>query len=139
MEKVKDCIFCKIVAGEIPSYKVYENKDILAFFTIGPVSEYHTLVIPKKHYENIYDLPVEEFKKIAEVIKKITNHYQNKLNIKEVNILNASGKNAQQSVPHFHVHIVPRKKDDGLNLWYETENPLKPDFQRLLNKIGKIE
>jgi histidine triad (HIT) family protein len=135
---MENCIFCKIVKGEIPASKVYEDKEVLAFLDINPISEGHTLVIPKKHYENIYDLPLNELNKITEVIKKIVKKYKDKLNINELNILNSNGKNAQQDVPHFHIHLVPRKQSDGLNLWNDKKN-IKYDFQSLLNKIGKIE
>ncbi len=132
---MKDCIFCKIVKGEAKSWTVYEDKDVKAFFAINPATLGHTLVIPKKHYEDIYSLPEEELKKIISVIKKLTLLYKEKLGITECNILHASGKNAQQSVPHFHMHIVPRHKNDGLNMWFKEQPQLSVKFEELLEKL----
>jgi len=134
----ENCAFCKIVNGEIKSYVVYEDKDIIAFLDINPASEGHALIATKKHYENIYDIPEGELKKIIAVAKKLALDYREKLGVKEVNLMHASGINAQQSVPHFHIHLVPRKENDGLNLWYKTDNKSKSNFEELLNKIKGV-
>jgi len=113
---MKDCAFCKIAKKEISSFKVFENDDVYAFYDINPVSKYHTLVIPKKHYENLYDIPEKELVEIMKVVKKIVLMYRKKFGIKNVQIFNSSGKEAQQEVPHFHFHIVPRKAGDGQDI-----------------------
>jgi len=113
---MKDCAFCKIVKKEISSFKVFENDDVYAFYDINPVSKYHTLVIPKKHYENLYDIPEKELVETMKVVKKIVLMYRKKFGIKNVQIFNSSGKEAQQEVPHFHFHIVPRKAGDGQDI-----------------------
>jgi len=113
---MKDCAFCKIAKKEISSFKVFENDDVYAFYDINPVSKYHTLVIPKKHYENLYDIPEKELVEIMKVVKKIVLMYRKKFGIKNVQIFNNSGKEAQQEVPHFHFHIVPRKAGDGQDI-----------------------
>ena len=130
-----DCIFCKIVRGEIPSYKVFENEDIFAFLDIHPASEYHTLVIPKNHYRDIFDAPKDELIKIMAGIKEVVDLYQAKLGIKNVQIINSSGAEAQQDVFHIHFHIVPRKDGDGQNIKWSTHPEWQEKFDQLLEKL----
>lgn len=105
------CIFCKIIAGEIPSTKIYEDDDVYAFLDINPFSKGHTLVIPKKHYENMFDLPAEEFVKIQEAIKKIDTVYRTTLGSTGSTLLQNNG--SSQDVFHYHMHLVPRYGKDG--------------------------
>ena len=111
------CIFCKIINGEIPCYKIYEDEETLAFLDIADDAIGHTLVIPKKHYENILDIDNEALSKLMLVVKKISNHYVDNCGFTGVNVMNASGVDAQQSVFHLHFHIFPRKAGDGMNTW----------------------
>ncbi len=130
-----DCIFCKIVKGEVPCNKVYEDDEVFAFLDINPVSAGHTLVIPKEHYENIYDIPEEVLGKIAIVAKRLALVYRDKLGIENVNILNSNGSAAQQDVFHYHMHIIPRRKGDGtLFKWNKEE----VDFDAFLKKLGEV-
>ena len=124
------CIFCEIIAGNIPSRKIYEDEDTLAFLDISGEVEGHTLVIPKEHYENILDIPSEKLNKVMDSVKKISNHYVDNCGYTGVNILNASGVDAQQSVFHLHFHILPRYEDDGVNSWPEL-----PKFPDTLDKM----
>jgi len=112
----ENCIFCKIIAGEIPSYKIYEDEHSFAFLDIAKDFEGHTLVIPKKHYENLFDCPKEELEYVIKAVQKIANHYKVK-GYDGINILNANGKSAEQSVSHLHFHIIPRKNNDGLHIY----------------------
>ncbi|MGD9276458.1 MAG: HIT domain-containing protein [Candidatus Pacearchaeota archaeon] len=105
-----DCIFCKIAEGEIPCYKIYEDGEFLAFSDAHPAAEGHTLVIPKKHFENIFELPENLVGKINIVSKKVAELLKEKFEINDVNILNASGKAAQQSVFHIHYHVCSKKR-----------------------------
>ncbi len=130
----ENCIFCKIVNKEIPSKKIYEDKKVIAFLDINPISKGHTLIIPKKHSENIFDIGESELKGIISTSKKISILLKNKLNADGVNILHASGKEAQQSVFHFHIHIIPRYKDDGLNTWPKS-NYKELNFEEIIKKI----
>ncbi len=111
------CIFCDIVKKEIPCHKIYENSEVLAFLDIAKDTEGHTLVIPKKHCENILDCPPQVLKKVIEAVAEISRHYVSKCGYEGVNVLNASGASAQQSVFHLHFHIIPRKKEDGIDAW----------------------
>jgi histidine triad (HIT) family protein len=117
-----ECSFCKIIAGKLPSNKIYENEKVLAFAPLKDtiISKGHMLVIPKKHYENIYDIPKDELHHIMDVVKIISQKLKVKFNAEGINILHASGKVAQQSCFHFHIHLIPRYKGDGLDTWPET-------------------
>ena len=111
------CIFCKIIKGEIPSYKIYEDDKVYAFLDIACDAVGHTLVVPKKHCTNVLDCDKEYLDAVMEAVQKISAHYVNECGFEGVNILNASGESAQQSVFHLHFHIIPRKSNDGLNMW----------------------
>lgn len=129
------CIFCKIVNGEIPSYKVFENEYVMAFLDISQTTLGHTLVIPKKHFNNIYELDefyaAETFKAVAKLSKKI----KKSLNVNAINIINNNGPLAGQSVEHFHIHIIPRYEDDGLIIKYPTNKLTEEEFYELMKKI----
>jgi histidine triad (HIT) family protein len=112
-----DCIFCKIVKGEIPSEKVYENSDVLTFLDIGPVNKGHALVIPKKHYETLLDLPDDLLAKVAVAVKKISGAVMKATNAEGISIGQSNYKAAGQLVFHAHFHIMPRFSNDGLKLW----------------------
>ena len=108
-----DCIFCKIVKGSSPCYKIYENQYACAFLDISGDIDGHTLVVPKEHYVNILDCDEHALAEVIKVVQKVARHYVDKCGFDGVNILNANNKEAQQSVFHLHFHIIPRKKDDG--------------------------
>lgn len=108
------CIFCEIVKGNAPSMKVYEDEFTLAFMDIAKDVDGHILVIPKKHCESMLDCSYDEFNKTMETVKKVSNHLTDNCGYEGVDILNANGKAAGQTVPHFHMHIIPRRFDDGL-------------------------
>ena len=114
----ESCIFCKIIAGEIPAYKVYEDDDVLAFLDITPVNSGHTLVIPKKHYPNLLELPEEMACKIVSIIKKITPAILAGVVAKDFNLGLNNGKLSGQVVDHLHWHIMPRFEGDGYDLWH---------------------
>ena len=128
------CIFCKIINGEIPSYKIYEDEETLAFLDIADDAIGHTLVIPKKHYENILDIDNETLSKVMNVVKKISNHYVNNCGYTGVNVMNASGVDAQQSVFHLHFHIFPRKENDGVRAWPEF-GKVNSDFEKVCAEL----
>ena len=111
------CIFCKIVAGEIPSYKIYEDEQVLAFLDIAPVNPGHTLVVPKKHYANLEEAPEEVLCALMKAIKKIGVQMKSGLGVAGYNIMENNDQVAGQIIPHLHFHIIPRKSGDGLELW----------------------
>ena len=108
-----DCIFCKIIAGTIPSTKLYEDDDVLAFMDIGPLVHGHALVIPKAHYNLLMDTPDDVLAKVIAVVRRIARAQQAGLGADGVNIHQANGSTAGQVVGHLHVHVVPRFADDG--------------------------
>ncbi len=110
-----DCIFCKIIKGEIPSYKIYEDEYTYAFLDIAGDVDGHTLVIPKQHCTNILDCDEQTLAHVMQTVKKISNHYVSDCGYNGVNIINANDKSAQQSVFHLHFHIIPRKTNDGVD------------------------
>jgi histidine triad (HIT) family protein len=119
------CVFCKIVSGEYSSSKIYEDDKVLAILDLSQASYGHTLVMPKKHYENIFDLDTETAMHLFSVVKLISNHYQNVLpNLKGINLLNNNGSKAGQVVMHYHMHIIPRYEDDDLVDMKFTEHKL---------------
>jgi len=127
------CIFCKIANGEIPSYKVYEDKNYLAFLDISQATLGHTLVIPKKHYENFLDL--ENPGEIFELTQKITKQISKSLTVDQFNILNNTGSHAGQTVNHFHLHIIPRYSQNDLFFEFKHLTLTPQEFNDLLQKI----
>lgn len=113
----KDCIFCRIISGEIPADKVYEDKDILAFLDISPANKGHTLVVPKKHYETILDVPKDLLCNIMIAVRKISKAIIDSLDVPAFYVRINNFKEAGQVVPHLHVHIIPRFSGDGLQQW----------------------
>ena len=132
---MENCIFCKIIRGEAESWKVYEDEFTYAFFDIFPISEYHTLVIPKKHYENIFDIPENEAVYLMKTIKHITGLYEKKLGLKNIQIINSSGAQAQQDVFHIHFHIVPRFSGDNQNIKWTSHPEFREKFDDLLLRV----
>ena len=110
---MSDCIFCKIIEGNIPASVIYEDDQALAFMDIGPIIKGHALVIPKKHYETITQIPDELLMHLHAVAKRIAQAQQDALNADGVNIMQNNGTVAGQEVPHFHIHIIPRFAEDG--------------------------
>lgn len=108
----QDCVFCKIVAGKLPSTKIYEDDDTLAFMDIGPVVKGHALVIPKKHYDPITGTPPEVLQKLITIVQKVAKAQYDGLHADGVNVSQANGAVAGQEVPHIHFHVIPRFIDD---------------------------
>jgi histidine triad (HIT) family protein len=112
-----DCIFCKIVAGDIPAYKVYEDDKVLAFLDIAPVNYGHTLVIPKEHFVNLEEIPEDKLTAVVAVVKKIGQALKQGLGVVGYNVQLNNDPVAGQVVPHLHFHVIPRQAGDGLRLW----------------------
>lgn len=131
---MKDCIFCKIIRNELNCYCVYENDITKAFLDINPWTKGHTLVIPKTHYKDIFDIPEKELKEIIKVVKNIALIYKKVWGC-DINIIQSSGKNAQQDVFHFHVHIIPRYEYDGQKIQLNVNKELKENLSVILKEI----
>ena len=112
---MENCLFCKIVRGEIPCHKIYEDENVLAFLDITNDPEGHTLIVPKVHATNMFDCETEVFEKVSVAVQKISNHYKNIGYAEGVNVYVNNEKCAGQEVMHLHVHILPRRESDGVN------------------------
>lgn len=133
---MSDCIFCQIVAGQIPSSKVYEDEEVLAFLDITQVTKGHTLVVPKKHYRNMLEMDDEAASTLFARIPKIAQQLQEKLGAKGMNIINNNEKAAGQTVFHTHVHLLPRfDAEDGLKLKFEANEPDFPALAQLAQEL----
>ncbi|MFA5432283.1 MAG: HIT domain-containing protein [Candidatus Paceibacterota bacterium] len=112
---MEDCIFCKIISNEIPSYKIYEDDLALAILDINPLSKGHVLIIPKKHAKDIFEIEENYLERIILIAKKVAKKIKDVLGVDGVNFYHASGIHAEQSVFHFHLHVIPRRKDDNIS------------------------
>lgn len=140
MSNEQNCIFCKIIKGEIPSAKVYEDENVLAFLDISQVTKGHTLVIPKKHEENVFELSEESAKAVFAAVPKIANAIKAAYDPIGLNMLNNNGASAGQSVFHFHVHLLPRYgKGDGFGaVWHDHSSQYtKEDLMEISEKISE--
>ena len=109
----QDCIFCQIVSKEAPANVVYEDEQVVAFLSNRPVNEGHTLVVPKKHYENIFEIPEEEAAYLFRVVKRVAVAVRNAMAAEGVRIVQNNGWAAGQVVFHLHVHVIPMEPNDG--------------------------
>jgi len=127
------CVFCSIIKGEIHSSKVYEDDNVLAILDISQATKGHTLVIPKKHYNNVLEMPNDEYLNLMEVAQKISKHLVDKLDATGLNILVNTNESAGQTVMHTHVHLIPRyDSKDTIKIQF-VENKL--DLNEVLNKV----
>ncbi len=110
----EDCIFCKMAAGEIPVTRIYEDEAVLCFLDIGPLSDGHTLVIPKQHFEKLHQCPSELLGKIGSRLSKIAKAVTTAMDSDGYNVLCNNGRAAGQLVEHVHFHIIPRNASDGI-------------------------
>jgi len=132
-----DCVFCKIVNGEIPFSKVYEDDKILAFLDISPVNKGHVLVIPKKHFETLLDVPDDLLGDIMIAIKKIAKAVIEVAGTDGFNLMQSNKKIAGQVVPHFHMHIIPRIEGDGLKHWPQGKYE-EGEMEKFAEKISSL-
>jgi len=114
---MNNCLFCKIVSGEIPCNKIYEDKNFLAFLDINPVNKGHTLVIPKKHSKNILDIDKETLKNLMVVVQKLSKQIKTALKSDGINIIINNEPTAGQVIFHTHIHIIPRFNSDNIKHW----------------------
>jgi histidine triad (HIT) family protein len=129
-----DCIFCKIVRGEMPAHKVYENERILVFMDIFPVADGHTLLIPKVHGSNLLDTPVEDLECVMAQSRRVAHALRDVFTPDGIGVFQLNGAAAGQTVFHYHMHLLPRMKGDSLQIHSRT--PGDPD--RLAGNAQKI-
>jgi histidine triad (HIT) family protein len=138
VKTMDDCLFCKIIKGEIPSSKVYEDDDVIAFLDISQATKGHTLVVPKKHYDNFLTTPKEIMHKVMDVAQRIGQAQIMMLGAKGVNILSNVNKEAGQSIMHFHVHVIPRyQSSEGFQISLKDNSDQGLSLPTLANEIKK--
>jgi histidine triad (HIT) family protein len=134
---MSDCIFCKIIKGEIPCFKIFEDDNVLAFADINPISRGHILIIPKRHFENMWEATEEELVTVMRTAKKLVHAIKDAINPDGVAVLQLNGKAVNQVVMHYHFHLIPRSKEEGkLSM---TEWELIPgNMEEIKQTVGKI-
>lgn len=132
----KDCIFCKIAAGEIPSATIHEDNDFRVILDVGPATRGHMLILPKAHYADIMEMPEEKVEKAFVLAKRMAARAEEKLGCDGVNVLQNNHEAAGQTVFHFHVHIIPRYKNDKVGLGWKTGKLADPDRDELVEQLA---
>ncbi len=128
------CVICDLTAGDIPRWVVHETDSVVCFLPLELDAYGHTVIAPKSHFADLYDIPEELLRELTGTAKRLAEHYKQALNATGINLLHASGVDAGQSVPHFHLHLLPRFAGDGLNAWPEL--PAVPvDKDKLLARL----
>ncbi len=135
-DAMTDCLFCKIIAGDLPCHRVYLDENVLAFLDIGPVSSGHVLVIPNHHYETLSDLPDELSAAIGSVLPRLCRAVIESVGAKGLNVLQNNGACAGQVVNHAHFHLIPRIEDDGLGFRWRAGKYDNGEAERLCGKIS---
>ena len=129
-----ECIFCRIINGDIPSRIVFEDEWSLAFMDVANDVDGHILAVPKTHRKNILDCDDGTLIHLMKTVKRISDHLATNCGYNGVNLLNASDESAGQSVPHFHIHIIPRRTGDGIDAWPHFDGA-KRDMEEIFNTI----
>ena len=133
---MEDCIFCKIIQGEIPATKVYEDEKVLAFMDINPLNDGHTLIVPKRHAETIFEIDPQDLIATIKVAQKLAIAIKKALDSDGMIVVQLNNKAAGQMVPHLHIHLIPRWENDGLQIgkW-----EMKPgDMEKIKDIAEKI-
>jgi histidine triad (HIT) family protein len=132
---MSDCVFCKIVAGQIPSTKVYEDEHALAFMDIGQVNPGHVLVAARRHAANLYELDEGQAEAVARACLRVSKAIQETFKPEGLSVYQANGKAAGQTVFHYHVHLLPRHAGDGMELTWPVKNPPRETLEGYAAKI----
>jgi histidine triad (HIT) family protein len=135
---MEECLFCKIIQGKIPSSKVYEDDNTIAFLDIMPANKGHSLVIPKKHYETFLDIPDDDLKNLILATKKVTKALSLSIGNGSYNLVMNNGKIAGQVVYHAHIHIIPRFKGDRLRIKWSHKKYIDREMRSVQDKIKKF-
>lgn len=131
------CIFCKIINNEIPAYTLYENEYVKCFLDISQTTKGHTLIVPKKHFENIFDLDKIYASEIMKAANIVANFLKDKLGVENINLLNNSGILAGQTVMHFHLHVIPRYGNDEVDFHQVDHEPNFNELNKLYDLLTK--
>ena len=132
---MSDCIFCKIANGEIPSNTIFENQDFRVILDNGPATKGHALVLPKKHYADLYEIPEDVVAGAIKVAKEVAGTMKEKLGCDGLNLVQNNGAAAGQTVMHFHLHIIPRYENDGQHILWKPTSPSADELVATKNQI----
>ena len=132
---MENCIFCKIAAGEIPSNTIYEDDSFRVILDLGPATKGHALVLPKNHYADLFEIPEDVLADAARVAKKVAGTMKEKLACDGLNLVQNNGETAGQTVMHFHLHIIPRYKDDGQHILWKPTSPSPEELAAIKDTI----
>ena len=131
----EDCIFCKIANGSIPSKTIYEDEKFRVILDLGPATKGHALIHPKEHYADIYEIPEETIGDAMKLAKKMAGLMTDKLGCDGFNIVQNNGEAAGQTVKHFHIHLIPRYKDDGQHILWEPGEVSQDELELIKRQI----
>ena len=134
----ENCIFCKIANGEIPSTTVYEDDDFRVILDLSPASKGHALILPKEHYANLYELPDEAASKVLIVAKNVVAKMTKALGCDGYNLVQNNGEAAGQTVFHFHMHLIPRYKEDQVGLGWKMGELTDDERKIILAKLKEV-
>jgi histidine triad (HIT) family protein len=133
-----ECVFCRIVRGEIPATKLFEDEKVVSFLDIAPAAKGHALVVTKKHYRTLLDVPHEELRDIMAAVQKVAAAVTTAVPGTEgFNVLQSNSEAAGQVIPHVHFHIIPRKKGDKLNFSWAPGQSEKEELQKYAEAVKK--
>lgn len=130
-----DCIFCKIVAGELPAEVVDQDEHTVSFMDINPWTRGHALVVPRNHSRNLYEIPDEDLARVAAAAKRLALRIRERLGCDGVNLLNSCEPAAWQTVFHFHIHVIPRYEDDPLRLPGAPQQPAEGELAKVAEEL----
>jgi len=133
---MENCIFCKIANGEIPSRTVYENEEFRVILDMGPATRGHALVLPKEHYADLFEIPEEKAAAAIRTAKKAAEKIKTQLHADGMNIVQNNGTAAGQTVPHFHIHLIPRYENDGAHILWTPTSPSAEELDAVCEEIN---
>jgi histidine triad (HIT) family protein len=130
-----DCPFCAIVRGDAPAWVVHETDSAIAFFATGPAAPYHTLVVPKRHAADLFEISPEDWAGVTSAVKDVADLYRQRLGVEAIELTQHSGAAAQQGVSHLHVHVLPRHEGDGQDTHWTEHPEIEDRFDALLARL----
>lgn len=133
--KDTNCIFCKISNGEIPSKTLYEDDKFRVILDLGPASKGHALILPKEHYADLYELPEETAGEVMKLAKKMAAQMTQRLGCEGFNLVQNNGELAGQTVFHFHMHLIPRYRDDGQKIGWKPQEATQEELETIRAQI----
>lgn len=133
--KDTNCIFCKIANGEIPSKTLYEDDKFRVILDLGPASKGHALILPKEHYADLYELPEETAGEVMKLAKKMAAQMTQRLGCEGFNLVQNNGELAGQTVFHFHMHLIPRYRDDGQKIGWKPQEATQEELEEIRAQI----